>query len=106
MERYINENKLSYDMMDLYRGMIDLSKQRDKIYRCLPAEELNETDYRRVDTSKLSIPEYGFVKHMVQFMNEIFDMDVEYNDMESVDYYNGQPKGNVTSIKPYLKKRD
>ena len=106
MERYIVEKNLSYDMMELYRGMIDLSKRRDKIYKYLPAEELNDKTYKRVDMSQLSLPEYGFVTHMIKYMDDAFEEDVPYDDMELVNNYYEKPIENVSSIKPYLKKRD
>lgn len=102
MERYIVENNLSYDMMELYRGMIDLSVRKEKIYNYLPLEELGNADYRAVNISKMDIPEYKFVRHMVQYMDDLFERDAPYDMILADDYYE-EPKGNVASIKPFLK---
>ena len=104
MERFIVENNLSYDMMDLYRGIIDLSVNRNKIYKYLPIEELNKKDYKKVDYSKMDIPTLRFVRHMTTYLNDVFDKDVPYDDMELVDE-NLKEMDNVISIKPFIKNK-
>lgn len=103
MNRFIEENNLFCDMIDLYRGIIDLSINRNKILKYLPVEELNKKDYKKVDYSTMDIPTLRFVKHMTTYLDEAFDKDVPYDDMVDI-YNNSNEKDNIISIKPFIKK--
>ena len=106
MERYIEENNMDESAMELYRGIVDQSNSRDKIYKY---SNFEGNDYRKVNLSDISIPELRFVRHMVQYIDEVFDLDVPFVDMENVPEYrddNVENKdNNIVSLRKYKKNR-
>lgn len=72
MEKYINDNELSYNLINLFRGIVDLSIHKKKINKYLD----EDYDYERVELSELTIPEVRFVKHMKEYMDFLFSADV------------------------------
>jgi hypothetical protein len=106
MNRYIEENNLNPEVKELYRGIVDNTNNKGKIYKY---SDFKNEKYKKVDLSKISIPELRFVRHMTTYIDEVFDMDVPYYDMENVPEYRDdnveQVDNKIVSIKRYMKKK-
>ena len=83
-----------------------MSNKKDVVYKY---SNFKGNDYKKVDISKLSVQDLRFVRHMVQYIDEVFDMDVPYYDMENVPEYRDdnieQVDNKIVSIKKYMKKK-
>lgn len=78
MENYIQENGLSYGLVDLFDGIVNLSMNRGKICKYIDIDK-NET----IDFKKIDIPSFKFVKHMREFIDAVFEYDIPYDNYEA-----------------------
>ena len=79
MEEYIKDNGLSYNLVDLFDGIVKLSDNRDKISKYVDIDEKAKIDYKKID-----IPTIKFVRHMKEFLDEVFEYDVAFcNNQDS-----------------------
>ena len=78
MENYIQENGLSYRLVDLFDGIVNQSINRDKICKYVDIDKNATIDYKNVD-----IPSFKFVKHMREFIDAVFEYDIPYDNYEA-----------------------
>ena len=105
MDIFIKDNNIDEDSKELYRGIVDLTKAKNTIYKY---SDFKNEKYRKVDLSTISLPELRLVKHMVEYIDEVFDLDVPFVDMENVPEYSEDPENKdskVISMIKYKKKK-
>ena len=76
METFLIDNNLPLNYMIMFRGIVDLSVNKDKITKYMEDEP-----YEKIDMNTLDFNEFRVVKHMKDYLDEAFTHDVEYDDM-------------------------
>ena len=82
MEDYIKENELSYGLVDLFDGIVNMSINKEKISKYIDIDPTAKIDYKKMD-----IPTFKFVKHMRDWLDSVFEYDVAYNNYEANKHF-------------------
>ncbi len=88
MEKYIVDNNCSYNLMDYFKSIVMISNNSAKIMPYLE-KDLKE---KKINHDVINLQEMKFIRHMKDYLDNLFEFDVPYEKEEIIEKNNEEQK--------------